>query len=134
MISIIVCSRYKAPKEDFALNIKSTIGVEYELIHIDNSENIYSIFSAYNEGIKRSSYSYLCFIHDDIRFHTSDWGGKIVKWLDIANTGIVGIGGSFFLPKVPCTWSTLEHTCLNVIQSDRNNSKPSARILQPGLF
>jgi hypothetical protein len=32
---------------------KLTIGCEYELIIIDNSENKYSIYEAYNLGIER---------------------------------------------------------------------------------
>ena len=47
MLSLIICSR--TPKISNALekNIAETIGCEYELVVIDNSQNKYSIFSSF---------------------------------------------------------------------------------------
>ena len=70
MISIIICSRTASISDELNQNIDQTIGIPYELVVIDNSENLYSIFSAYNEGVKRSKYEMLCFMHDDIIFKT----------------------------------------------------------------
>jgi hypothetical protein len=44
---------------DFVKNIADTIGTEYELVHIDNSDTKYSILEAYNEGIRLSKYNNL---------------------------------------------------------------------------
>jgi hypothetical protein len=44
MISIIICSRTQTISSDLFENIKDTIGCDYELVVIDNSENTYSIF------------------------------------------------------------------------------------------
>ena len=129
MISIIVCSRYKEPKEDFVRNIESTIGVEYELILIDNSENSHSIFSAYNEGIKRSSKPYLCFIHDDVKFHTYNWGKRIVCHLQDAETGIIGLAGSNYIGKVPLPWP-MYITGINIIQPAKKGTK-TVTLLSP---
>lgn len=52
MISIIICNRKKVLDPKLENNIKSTIGIEYEIINIDNSDNRYNIFQAYNKGIQ----------------------------------------------------------------------------------
>ena len=65
MISIIICSRTATISKKLSANIAETISCDYELVIVDNSENKYSIFNAYNIGIKRSKGKYLCFVHDD---------------------------------------------------------------------
>ena len=102
MISVIICSRTKTINSTLFENIKNTIGCEYELIVIDNSENLHSIFEAYNIGIERSIGIYLCFIHDDLFIHTIGWGyiiNRIFKEND--NLGLVGIAGSKLKTKMP---------------------------------
>lgn len=95
MISIIVCSRHEAFDSILKNNIHNTIGVPFEIIHINNSQNNYSIFSAYNEGIKQSKYSYLCFIHEDIMFRTSRWGELICDaFKSDKSIGMIGVIGS----------------------------------------
>lgn len=76
MISLIICSRTPTISEELSTNIAETIGCEYELVVIDNSKNEFSIFSAYNEGVKRSNGDVLCFMHDDILFRTLNWGAS----------------------------------------------------------
>jgi len=39
MISIIICSRNAILSESIVKNIAETVGVEYEIISVDNSEN-----------------------------------------------------------------------------------------------
>lgn len=98
MISIIICSRN--PKIDKTLNenIKQTIGVEYEIIHIDNSEGKYGICGAYNEGVRQSKGDILCFMHEDILFHSADWGKKIEKYFGNQELGMLGVSGSIVVP------------------------------------
>ena len=81
MLSLIICSRTPKISNKLEKNIAETIGCEYELVVIDNSQNKYSIFSAYNEGVKRARGSVLCFMHDDIIYKTANWGGKWRKCL-----------------------------------------------------
>lgn len=52
MLSLIICSRTPRISEELERNIAETIGCEYELVVIDNSKNKYSIFSAYNQGVR----------------------------------------------------------------------------------
>lgn len=86
-------------------NIKNTNSCPYELIVIDNSENKYSIFEAYNKGIESSKGDYLCFIHDDILFYTNDWG-KIIERIFTQNPqiGLIGVAGAKIKTQMPSAW------------------------------
>lgn len=75
MLSIIICSRTKDLSHELRDNINQTIGVDYELIVIDNSLCNKSIFQAYNEGIEKSQGEILVFMHDDVKLCSSNWGG-----------------------------------------------------------
>ena len=79
MISIIICSRNLGIDPKLSTNITSTIGCECELIVIDNSQNKYSIFQAYNIGIEKSTSEIICFVHGDVLFHSKDWGKKLIE-------------------------------------------------------
>lgn len=85
-------------------NIADTIGVTYEIICIDNSLNRLSIFEAYNIGVAKSIFPLLCFMHDDIEYHSTDWGKLVINHFDDIKTGAIGIAGSPYLPKMPGSW------------------------------
>lgn len=102
MLSLIICSRTKDLPLSLKENIESTIGAEYELVVIDNSKNQYSIFSAYNEGVRRSKGDLLCFMHDDIMYDAVGWGNNVVRHFDDPNTGLIGVFGGHYLPDTVC--------------------------------
>lgn len=105
MLSIIICSRTPKISRELSQNIEKTIGCTYELIIIDNSENKYSIFEAYNLGIQQSTGAYLCFIHDDIRFHTEGWGNVTSSiFQSDAKIGLIGVAGAKVKSKMPSGW------------------------------
>ena len=104
MISIIICSRTASISDELTQNIDQTIGIPYELVIIDNSDNLYSIFSAYNEGVKRSKYEVLCFMHDDIIFKTKDWGMKVMNRFNSPKLGAIGVAGSPYYAILPGAW------------------------------
>ena len=79
MISCIVCSRHIRLSERLIQNIQNTIGESFELVVIDNSKSNYSIFSAYNEGVRRAKGNVLCFMHEDILFHSQNWGQELCR-------------------------------------------------------
>ena len=119
MISIIICSRKNTIPDELSQNIQETIGFEYELIIIDNSESKYSIFEAYNLGIKKSIGQYLCFIHDDILFHTKGWGTVIANiFTTNKDYGLIGIAGSSQKTKTPSGWWDCDdkYKSMNIIQ------------------
>lgn len=117
MISIIICSRKKSISSKLLQNINNTIGIPYELIFIDNSNNEYSIFSAYNLGVKQANHPILCFMHDDILYHTQDWGKKVVDHFLISNIGIIGVAGSYYLSELPGAWWNSIFSSMNVMQT-----------------
>lgn len=104
MISIIVCSRKPDIPVELKQNIAETIGCDYELVVIDNSRNQYSIFQAYNEGVKRAKGEIFCFMHDDILMHTSGWGRIVAKEFEDDSIGMIGVAGSHIMPKAPMYW------------------------------
>ena len=105
MISIIICSRAKPISATLSENIKDTIGCAYELIVIDNSENHYSIFEAYNLGIDRSKGDYLCFVHNDVLFHTMGWGNILQNiFSKDLQIGLIGVAGAKSKTKMPSAW------------------------------
>ena len=105
MLSIIICSRHKCIPLAIQQNIADSIGTEYEIITIDNSENRYSIFQAYNEGIRRAKGDILCFMHEDVLFRSNNWGIIIDNYFakDIL-IGLIGFAGSHFLADTPMYW------------------------------
>ncbi len=104
MISIIICSRREDIPPGLQNSIAETIGVEYELVVIDNSHHDYSLFSAYNEGVRRAKGEILCFCHEDILFHTPSWGDSVQNLFSDESIGVVGVIGSHFLPGAPMYW------------------------------
>ena len=123
MISIIICSKSKDISEALKSNIAATVGVQYETVVIDNSKHDHSIFSAYNEGIRRASYDYLCFMHEDIWYHSIDWGKSVVSHLSEPQTGLIGLAGSYYLLPVPAPWFKAKPYVKNLIQSDLSGSR-----------
>jgi hypothetical protein len=122
MLSIIICSKSHQISPALKENINQTVGVEHEVIVIDNSQNEFSIFSAYNLGLKQSKYALLCFVHDDVVFRTPDWGKKIQSHLFRKEVGIIGVAGGDTLTRVPSSWSS-SGVAENFIQSDKSRKR-----------
>lgn len=99
MISLIICSTKKETPQWLVENIKQTIGAEYEIIHIDNSENRFNMCSAYNEGIRRANGDVLCFMHEDIKYYSQDWGKSIERHMQNPDVSMLGVFGSTVVPK-----------------------------------
>jgi hypothetical protein len=104
VISILICSRDKQLLAQVSANIDLTIGVEYEIIAIDNAEGGYSISEAYNKGAKQSKYNILCFMHEDVIFHTCNWGQLVNFTLRDQTIGLIGACGSIYKSRFPSAW------------------------------
>ncbi|MCQ2082952.1 MAG: glycosyltransferase family protein [Bacteroidaceae bacterium] len=98
MLSLIICSKFPETSDVLLENIADTVGCEYEIIHIDNSKGQYSIFQAYNKGACLSRGDNLCFMHEDLFFHTKDWGFKVENYLKDSQIGVLGVAGVGFVP------------------------------------
>lgn len=104
MISIIVCSIKPDLLKEFQANVARTVGVDYELIIIDNKVEQLSICEAYNKGASQAQFENLAFCHEDILFHTQNWGEELIKLLNHQQIGLVGIAGATFKSKYPTSW------------------------------
>lgn len=103
-ISVIICSRGHDISAEQRRNIESTIGVPHEIIAIDNSDSRYNIFSAYNEGVRQSQNDVLCFMHDDVRCKTENWGIEVLSAFEDSKVGLLGISGPSYLSTLPVPW------------------------------
>ncbi|MBI2107152.1 glycosyltransferase [Candidatus Woesearchaeota archaeon] len=99
MISVIICSRNLELLKGLSENIQETIGCSFELVAIDNRKNQYGICSAYNSGIKKAKSDILCFVHEDVRFLTKNWGEILLKKLQDKKVGVIGVAGTTLLPE-----------------------------------
>ncbi len=133
MISIIICHRNKAYLDAVSASIAETIGVPYELVVVDNTQNEYSIFSAYNEGVLRSQFEICCFSHEDITFHTKDWGHKVLAHFADSKTGMIGLTGGLMIPAVPAAWwyNFHEGLCAVSLIERRELPEPEYHYLNP---
>ena len=119
MISIVVCSRNLDDFEIFSRSLSETIGIEYELVRIENESNQYSICEAYNLGVSKSKFKCVCFCHEDVVFKTQNWGVRVLAHLSEPKTGLIGVAGSDTFSSVPNGWwvqSKVNHLAVNIVQ------------------
>lgn len=123
MISIIISSYQPTFFAALEKNIAETIGVPYEIVKICNP-GIMGICEAYNKGAKLAKYDHLLFLHEDVLFHTHNWGEKLIEHLADPGTGVIGIAGSDYVPHAPCGWNVYDnrHLHYNFIQSDKTST------------
>ena len=126
MLSLIICSLKKDTPQWLKDNIQNTIGAEYEIIHIDNSESRFNMCSAYNEGVRRAKGEILCFMHEDIKYYSQDWGKKIESHMHDPNVSMLGVFGSTVVPS-DCDFRFSGFTIGHLIQR-------TVRITDPGEY
>jgi len=115
MISVITSSYQQAHYESLEKNILETIGASYELICIDNP-GLMGICAAYNKGVLQAKYDVVCFVHEDVQFHTKNWGKTLLKILEDDSIGIVGIAGGTYKSRViSSAWNNGE-SYINLLQ------------------
>lgn len=122
-VSIIICSRNRSISHELYKNIQETIfpngsPYTYEIITIDNHDNKYSIFEAYNAGIEQSSGEIYCFMHDDIEFLVKEWGCHIVDIFQNPQIGACAIAGCQILRKAPSFFNITEYSTFNIIHQN----------------
>ena len=101
MISVIISTQDSVLFHRISENIKETIGVEFEIIAIENKAQ-YSICEAYNIGVTKSKYPFMCFVHEDVLFKTTNWGDRLTSIMKKDQTiGLIGIAGSKFRSSYP---------------------------------
>ena len=105
MISIIVSSRQ--PEQLFRLreNIQQSIGVPFELLSYANAQGAVGLCKVYNDLAQQAQFATLLFLHEDVLFHTPNWGNILIDILSNTNVGLVGVLGADTLTKVPSGWA-----------------------------
>lgn len=125
MLSIIISSYQRERYNNLIKNINDTIGDDflYEVIQILNP-NLMGITEAYNKGAKKAIYNHLLFVHEDILFHTSNWGQKLIQHFENPSIGIVGVAGSSYVPQSPCGWyiNDSNYNHIHYIQNNKINN------------
>ncbi|QDO93689.1 hypothetical protein FNB79_06765 [Formosa sediminum] len=147
MISIIVCSIKPDLLSDFKANVLETIGVPFEFIVIDNNKEQYSICKAYNVGATKAKYEILAFCHEDILFHTVNWGEELIKTFNDKGIGAVGAAGVKLKPCVPASWTSVSeryyrtnlikntnHKKVKSIRKDNDTENLSDIVVVDGMF
>lgn len=134
MISIIV-STYKPEQfAAFSENVERTIGVEYEIILIENN-GLMGLCEAYNKGKSQAKYPYICFSHDDIKINTLNWGQYIIDaFSDDSELGMIGIAGGGYKPWMPSAWffsGDQRFRRLNLTQTELSTGHSAKRINNP---
>lgn len=104
MISLVICTRDANVLAAFSQSVAETVGVAYEVVAVDNSHGKYGICEAYNLGAARAQYELLCFVHEDIRFHTSGWGKVVAEVLADQTVGVLGVTGGMQQVAAPAAW------------------------------
>ena len=99
-MSIIICSTHTQLDDDVKKNIEETIGIPHDIVFVDNSANEYTIFQAYNKGVREAKGDILCFMHEDIIYHSKNWGKKVCRHFErTPQLGLIGVaGGTQVLP------------------------------------
>lgn len=123
MISLIVCSINIEKFNNLNKNIEQTIGVEHEVIRIDNSKNKYSLCQAYNTGASQAEFPILCFIHEDIKFYSDDWGKSLIQYFENEKTGLIGVAGSQYKTRTINGWWLPDSSFskMKMIQGNKKN-------------
>ena len=107
MLSIINCSVNEQYLKDLEINIKETIGVPYEIIVFDNRNINYGLTKVYNQCAEKSQYPYLCFLHEDTKWITKNWGDIIIEKLKDKETGMIGFAGGVAKLKEYLGWISI---------------------------
>jgi hypothetical protein len=133
MISIIICSVSSDLADCLSENIKKTIGTEYELLIENNSGSDKGICHVYNKLAQQAKYEYILFIHEDICFHTLNWGSKLIALLSRMEIGLVGVSGSVYKSSYSSSWTACKQAFyrMNTIQHYIGVKNPFHHVINP---
>lgn len=137
MISIIICSVNSGYFEKLKINVLESVGVDFEIIKINNIVEKLSIAKAYNKGAKMAKFPILVFIHEDILFHSKGWGLILLNLLDsLKNPGVLGIAGSSYLPISPSDWWVSDQRYLhtNFLSNNKEIKDCIGRLKSTGIL
>ncbi|WP_066221474.1 glycosyltransferase [Formosa haliotis] len=125
MLSIIICSVKPDLLSQVKNNINKTIGIKYEIIAFDNRVESLGICQVYNLCAKKAIYNNLLFIHEDILFHSNNWGSELITLLDNKDVGLIGMAGAIYKSAEPTPWVALpsKYYRSNAFFDEKNRNK-----------
>lgn len=129
MISIIIASVKKELLHKVVENIGNTIGVEFEVLSVDNSDSTMSLCEIYNNGAEKAKYEIVCYMHEDVEIQTENWGQIVLQQFNSnAKLGIIGVAGSSYKPLAPSGWGGDSYTGLTTFSNFLQSYKESNRV------
>lgn len=125
MYTIICCSVDPEAAAALERNVSRTIGVPFEFIAFDNRSRSWGLCKVYNACAAGARYDLLCFVHEDVRFTTQDWGRALADRLMQPETGVVGFAGSILKLRRLTGWNTCGRDVrANYVQHMRGGRHP----------
>ena len=131
MISIIISTVNESLRRAIEKNIEATVGIQHEIVFIDNSDGSRGLCEVYNIGAKQASFNVLCFMHEDVQIKTDDWGKIVLKHFATDDSlGLLGVVGSTYKSSVFSGWgpygSPTRIDYANIIQGYRFKDSPDS--------
>ncbi len=120
MFSVIVCSVDPAAAEALRENVAQTIGVPFEWLACDNRRAPRGICAVYNALARQARYDCLCFVHEDVRFRTEEWGRLLAAELAQPRCGVIGFAGGVVKTRGITGW------CLDGDDARTHYAQPDA--------
>lgn len=109
MISIIIASVDPNLLSEIKINIDKTIGVSYEVIAFENKISPKGLGEIYNLGASRAQFDIVCFVHEDVRFETRNWGRCVLNaFRNNERLGLLGVAGCRYKTLAPSSWFCFE--------------------------
>ncbi|HSF53019.1 MAG TPA: glycosyltransferase [Algoriphagus sp.] len=131
MLSIVISSANAEYLAGLKSNISETIGCPYEILAYPNERGARGICEVYNQGIEDAAYGIVCFMHEDIRILTPNWGEVVFRnFSENPSLGLLGVAGGDYKSLAPSSWFNFEARSdfpgkkyINLIQGFQDKSK-----------
>lgn len=127
MFSIIVCSIDPQNAQALRQSIEATATMPFELLLFDNREEGLGICQVYNQCAERAKYDYLCFVHEDIIFHTRGWDKILADKLSEEGCGAIGFAGGTAKYPYLYGWQNISKFCQKHYLRGAKGKKTSLR-------
>jgi len=102
MLTIIVVSNRSENLRRLQDNLEATICVPFQFLTTQAFEK--GLASSYNQLASESTGEFLCFVHDDVLFHSQNWGENLMTLLEDNSIGMIGIMGGRYKSLFGTSW------------------------------